>query len=356
MRIVNSFSIVRINEVKYGRQNEFVPKDFFAMSEEGRRIYDSLSESDQKTLTEKIKEIIKNLVDWVNELLGLYESKSVEAGILRGYKDGLSEIAKIWDEMLASAVKVNAAFTADGTTGEAITNEAVTDSNAQYSFRDSINGFANDFLLSYNEELTGIIKQRGDYIVDSFEKLKDIVTLAFENPQKKATAYFGIIPAEILRKIEKSVPNLPKELNGTLFKTGKDYSVAVTLDSIRHLVDEKSLTREDIIDYLDRMADTIVEFDTVHFSYYYEKGNKMNGLLFKKVFADGTLTSFEVVSNKKRSLNLQTFYMQKGDYKKRSLPNLRCWKEIPQPTSKTKIGQTSIIVYTLLPKKTIAKL
>lgn len=180
----------------------------------------------------------------------------------------------------------------------------------------SKSGRANDLLLPYNDELTGFINWRGDYIVSSFEELKNIVNLAFDNRQKKATAYFGIIPSEIMLKIENNIPNLPRALKGMLFKIGKDYSIATTLDSIRHLADDKALTRDEIIDYLDRMADTIVEFDTVTFDYYYEKGNKMNGLLFKKTFGDGVLTSFEIVSSKKRSLNLQTFYMQKGDYKK----------------------------------------
>lgn len=193
----------------------------------------------------------------------------------------------------------------------------VSNEGVPYSFRNSRNGMANDLLLPYNKELSGYIKQHNDYIVDSFKKLVDIVNLAFDKPTEKATAYFGIIPTEILSKIENSIPNLPKGLNGPLFKVGKDYSIAVTLDNIRHLVDEKNLSREDIIEYLDRMADCIVEFDTVAFDYYYEKGNRMNGILFKKTFDDGTFASFEVVSNKKRSLNLQTFYMQKADYKKK---------------------------------------
>ncbi|MEE1351495.1 MAG: hypothetical protein UHM23_05535, partial [Clostridia bacterium] len=66
-------------------------EDLFKMSEEGKKIFDSLSETEKKTLVEKIKDIIKNLVDWANELLGLYESKSVEAGWLREFKDELSE-------------------------------------------------------------------------------------------------------------------------------------------------------------------------------------------------------------------------------------------------------------------------
>ena len=43
----------------------------------------------------------------------------------------------------------------------------------------------------------------------------------------------------------------------------KDYSIATTLDSIRHIVDEKGLIIDEVIDYLDRMPDTILEYDTV---------------------------------------------------------------------------------------------
>ena len=47
-----------------------------------------------------------------------------------------------------------------------------------------------------------------------------------------------------------------------------------------------------------------------------------NGILFKKQFEDGINIAFNIVSNKKRSLNLITAYMDKADYKKRSLPKL----------------------------------
>ena len=186
-----------------------------------------------------------------------------------------------------------------------------------FSLSNSKSGRANDLLLPYNNELVDFINKRGDYIVNNFEDLNAVVNHAFDNPQAKATVYFGVIPSNILEEIKKNIPNIPQALSDTLFKPDKDYSVAATLDSIRHLADDKSVTRNDIIDYLDRMADTIVEFDSVNFDYYYEKGNRMNGLLFKKRFEDGTLTSYEVVSHKKRSLNLQTFYMQSGDYIKK---------------------------------------
>ena len=71
------------------------------------------------------------------------------------------------------------------------------------------------------------------------------------------------------------------------------------------------------------MADTIVEFDSVDFDYYYQRGQKSNGVLFKKSFDDGKMQSFEIVSSNKRTLNLQTMYMEKGDYtKKKSAKSL----------------------------------
>lgn len=195
--------------------------------------------------------------------------------------------------------------------------KAANDSGVKHSFKNTKNGLSNDLLLHYDAELTNLIEQRGDYIIDSLDKLKNVVDIAFNNPKQKSTAYFGIIPAEILSKIENSIPNIPKELNGALFKGGKTYSVAATLDSIQHLADEKSLTREDIVEYLDKMADTIVNFDTVNFDYYYQGNQKSKGIIFKKKFKDGTIQSFEIVSSKKRTLNLQTIYMENGDYQKK---------------------------------------
>ncbi len=201
-------------------------------------------------------------------------------------------------------------------------NTATNDGITRYSFNDS-KGMANDKLMPYDEKLTSIIEQKGGYIIDSFEKLENVVNLAFDKPQQKATAYFGILSPDVLSHIEKNIPNLPKELNGELFKSNKSYSVAVTLDSIKHICDEKSLSKKDVLDYLDRMSDTIVNFDTVNFDYYYQGRQKSKGIIFKKSFEDGTIESFEIVSNKKKSLNLQTIYMEKGDYiKKKSAETL----------------------------------
>jgi len=225
-----------------------------------------------------------------------------------------------------------------------ITNKTPTSNpDIRYSFRDSGSGMAHDALSTYDEELTRFIEQRGDYIVDSFDKLKQIVNLAFDNPNLKATAYFGIINAETLEKIKNSIPNLPQASKDILFKKGKDYSIATTLDAIRHIVDDKNLSREDVIDYLDRLADTILDFDSVAFDVYVDAFKKKNsGLLFKKQFDDGTLMSFNLISNKKRSVVLQSLYMDSADYQKKKAAETLLMQNNLSHTPEARVGQPSV--------------
>ncbi len=214
----------------------------------------------------------------------------------------------------------------------------------RYSFRNTKSGMANDSLKPYSAELTDIIIGNGDFIVDSFDALVDVVNLAFDEPTKKATAYFGNLDVSILEKIKSSIPDLPSEYRqeGMLFKKGMDYSVAATLDNIRHLIDEKGLSKADVIDYLDRLADTIADFDTVNFSYYIKnRGDKRPGLRFKKTFSDGTFVSFEIPSKKRTRLSMQTMFLERADYKKRKSAEPVLMQNAPAYTPEVRGGQTS---------------
>lgn len=88
-------------------------------SKVGKEMFNSLSQKEQKTLVEKIKDIIQNLKDWVSEALGLYEnaSRQDEAKILRKYQEECDRLSKLWDEMLAESVEVNQALEKSGAFG-----------------------------------------------------------------------------------------------------------------------------------------------------------------------------------------------------------------------------------------------
>lgn len=267
-----------------------------------------------------------------------YATRVVAESFLSGkIKSGMSAeaIAKAVKKPVDNVTKVNIEAAAEDV-------QVKPGAKKYHSFRNSRSGMANDALSPYNEELTRFINQKGDYIVDSFEKLKQIVYIAFDNPTNKATAYFGIINEKTINKIKSSISNLPKASQEILFKTGRDYSIATTLDSIRHIVDSKNLSRADVVDYLDRFADTIVEFDSVAFDYYTDSYKMITpGLLFKKKFDDGTLISYDLVSQKKRSVVLQSMYLSSVDYQKKKSVETLLMQDSLSHTPEAGVGQTS---------------
>lgn len=281
-------------------------------------------------LAKENKSLAQTIADWLH---GFYEdikaafegveARSKEAKAMTDYMD---ELVKLWDDALIEASK-----------GESKQSNVI-----RYSFRKSTSGMANDKLSPYNEELNQYIKNGGDYIIDSLDALESAVNMAFDSPDKKATLYFGNVSPEDISRIEASIENLPTELKGKLFKPGRTYSVIATLDSIRHLKDEKNISTENVLKYMDRYADTVVDFDDVHFDYYFDSyGNRLNGLRFRKQFDDGFQVSFDIVSNKKRSLALITEFIGGKTIKKKSAKTLPL-NNSEAHTPKARAGQTSI--------------
>lgn len=123
-----------------GARDEIIARaceDMLKMSEEGKRLFNSLSESEKKTFIDKVKEILANLMEWVDNLLNSYEySKRYEARIMREYKDTLAEMSKMWDTMLADAVKANQSMEKAGIWGNEVTSIGGRDLS---EFADAIN-------------------------------------------------------------------------------------------------------------------------------------------------------------------------------------------------------------------------
>ena len=305
-------------------------------------------------LSAKDKGLAQKVLDWF---------KGFAAKLKRAYKDLSADSAegRLVAEMTDTIDRLQTLFTEglaqageNYRAAERRKNSTSRNEHAEkhYSFRNSKTGMANDALQPYDAELRNLIESQGNIIVDSYEKLVEVVNRAFDNPKDKATAYFGILDTSILVRIEKSIQNLPEALKGMLFKQNKQYSVATTLDSIRHLTDNKSISRNDVMDYLDRLADTIAEFDTVAFDNYTDgMGKRNNGILFKKLFSDGVLQSFSIVSHKKRSIRLVTIYLESGAYQKKKSAKTLPMQNAPAHTLKAGVGQTSTNSISQLPQK-----
>ena len=64
-------------------------------------------------------------------------------------------------------------------------------------------------------------------------------------------------------------------------------------------------------------------------------------MLFKQKFSDGTLVSFDLISNKKRSIVLQTLYLNRADYQKKKSAETLLMQNTSAHTPKAGVGQTS---------------
>ena len=163
--------------------NEIVARaceDMLAMSEEGRKMFDSMTDAEKKTFVEKVKEILENLMKWIDEFLSSYKSETAEARALRDYKDKLAEISKIWDEMLVHSIEVNQALekadvfehldngvSEDGTT-------IVGKNNLQMSDKTYREG-GRDFLVNWLEGQSDLSEEDKRNIVEQTDRVAEIM-------------------------------------------------------------------------------------------------------------------------------------------------------------------------------------
>jgi hypothetical protein len=99
-------------------------EEMLALSEEGKKYFDSLTESEQKQFGDKIRELFKTIKDWIKNVLSKVKSDAAEAVWLRALAQDLDAISKKWDEMLRESAKVNAAMKKAG-----INDKAIMESN-----------------------------------------------------------------------------------------------------------------------------------------------------------------------------------------------------------------------------------
>lgn len=155
-------------------------EDMLSMSEEGKKMFDTMSEAEQKTFKEKVMEIINNLKEWINEFLSSYGTQTEEAKLLRNYKDKLEEMSKIWDEMLVRSIEVNQALekadafnhlengiSEDGTT-------IVGKNNLQMSDKTYREG-GRDFLVNWLDAQEGISEKEKWDIVEQTDRVAELM-------------------------------------------------------------------------------------------------------------------------------------------------------------------------------------
>ena len=82
-------------------------EDMLSMTNVGKEALGRLSDSERKTFFGKVKEIIQDMISYIDEILGRYKSRTKEAETLREYQGRLKDMAKMWEEAMNEAIEVN---------------------------------------------------------------------------------------------------------------------------------------------------------------------------------------------------------------------------------------------------------
>ena len=164
-------------------------EDMLRNSDAARKLIGKLKPTEQKKFIAKLKETVKNLLEWVNNLLKEYASNSDEARLLSEYKENLKKLSKMWDEMLVNAVKNNQALQNEGVIGETLVNGISKDGTTiegkntlQMSDRTYREG-GREFLINWLDGHRGLTEADKQDIIDQTDRIAELMR-AIENEEE----------------------------------------------------------------------------------------------------------------------------------------------------------------------------
>lgn len=186
-------------------------EDMLALSEEGKKFFESLTENEQKRFVDKIKEVIQNIKSWIKDVLSKLTSDAPEAVELRALAKDLDAISKKWDEMLREAAKVNAAMKKAGVSDKAIM-ESKVDVDTQNA---DVDGEASGNLDKkvYNENKKQRSAARGEQKAetrDAFYRRSNDENLEIKKRRKVAFAFKRTRPSDVKARPQQVKEELTK--------------------------------------------------------------------------------------------------------------------------------------------------
>ena len=184
------------------------------------------------------------------------------------------------------------------------------------------------YLLPYDEKKVKEISQdQNSIFINSTEKLIKLINEALDNPKSIKKLRLGVIPKNIIKRIKNEILDIKKDKINTIIKNSIDYDLTINEASIRHIKKE-SLSNKDVINFILLLDKLICDFDTIRYSIY---SRNQHALRLKKETSCGTYIAVLIISNGKRSIRIQTIFLDKKDcFKKKETFLHRLMIKIPK--------------------------
>lgn len=157
-----------------------------------------------------------------------------------------------------------------------------------------------------NKETLNNIKMRSGIIIHDEQELLNAIRSSLNDKTAKINYSFGAIPDKTLKRLNVELGDAVQ------FKNGQ-YAFIFSSDDIKH-INKHFANEKDIANALVNLYDTVINYDNVNV----EKNGSQTRLIFKKSYRHADYLSVEIVSNKKRSFDLVTYYITKKNSETRN--------------------------------------
>ena len=228
----------------------------------------------------------------------------------------LDAFVKAYDDLVKSALETNQALADD--------NKTIKKSDVKYSPRD----FG---LEDFNKDSLNNIKMRGGIIIENETELNSHITKALTS-NKKENLYLGAISENTKAKIE-------QELGIAIFKKLGQYTYSISYDDIRHISKHYS-TNAEIINTVKVLFGMLNNYDNISNETLKDGQNR---IILEKSLPNADYLTVNIVSSKRRSLDLTTIYITKKNKNGAQLnqPDISNSKDVAQLESNSAINSIS---------------
>lgn len=267
--------------------------------------------------TEAIHEAVKTVKDFLGILDEYADNLSEEAQTMQEVLgQDLDAFVKAYDNLVKSALETNQALADD--------NKTIKKSDVKYSPRD----FG---LEDFNKDSLNNIKMRGGIIIDNETELNSHITKALTS-NKKENLYLGAISENTKAKIE-------QELGIAIFKKLGQYTYSISYDDIRHISKHYS-TNAEIINTVKVLFGMLNNYDNISNETLKDGQNR---IILEKSLPNADYLTVNIVSSKRRSLDLTTIYITKKNKNGAQLnqPDISNSKDVAQLESNSAINSIS---------------
>lgn len=291
-----NYAVSNINEI----ETEINKKNSYTLDEIGNRWSDIIEDTYDLILNDDnyvnldennghLEAVLYNEDDEVLNSIPIQQNKDGKY-TAKAINDAIKQVATIQDE------------------NKPIQGQVDIEGNEVRSMKKNNSKQISNSLENYSEKrIKSITSNKNAIIVQDKSELIHLIKQSFEDTDSKKVLHIGILPKNIIERIKSEITQIKKDNINNILKDDIDYTISIKQDEIRHLTDKEGMTINKAIDFVLSLDKILTDFDSVSYHIY---NKSQNGLRFKKKINNDIVIAFDVISNTKQTIRVQSIHFE----------------------------------------------